>query len=485
MLFVFATPVFRHSTQFLTFPPARCLAVACAAAAAWLFLPATDSSLLVAAQAELRGAIKPGDVRQVRAVVEVEGDLKLNPDGQKVQHVPLKAQADLQYIERVLAAPAEAASWRAVRSYSKAEATIKLRDSDLPQELRDTRRLIAIDAADGRAILFSPLGPLTREELELIETPASGIVLEWLLPGRVVKTKESWTLDDDLVVRLLGLEAVSQQDVKCSLESLDDGLAVVALEGTVAGAVGGVSSDIELKGKLNFNLEQQMVTWLTLAYREKRAVGHAQPGFEVVTKLRMIAGPASPPAELSDSSLAGLPLSGGGGQTLLDLTSESGGFQLAHDRRWRVMLERHDATVLRFVDRGDLIGQCNLSPRPPLAEGHQLTRTGFENDVKQALGKNFGQITETAEEVSGDGIRTLRVVVTGTAGELPIQWTYYHLSDNHGRRAALVFTAESSLVERYPQIDRELVAGFRFVQDREPHPAQRAPTADRSTDVVR
>ena len=81
-------------------------------------------------------------------------------------------------------------------------------------------------------------------------------------------------------------------------------------------------------------------TWLTLAIKENRAIGHAQPGFEVVTTVRMVIAPVPPVVELSDKALAGLPLEPGAGETLVEFRSDDGGFQLRHDRRWNVMLER-------------------------------------------------------------------------------------------------------------------------------------------------
>jgi hypothetical protein len=66
------------------------------------------------------------------------------------------------------------------------------------------------------------------------------------------------------------------------------------------------------------------------------------------------------------------------------------------------------------------------------------------------------------------------VTVAGATGELPIQWTYYHLSDDHGHRVSLVFTIEGNLVERFAQIDREFVSGFRFLPDKKPTPANPA-----------
>jgi hypothetical protein len=131
------------------------------------------------------------------------------------------------------------------------------------------------------------------------------------------------------------------------------------------------------------------------------------------------------------------------------------------------MVERHDATMLRLVDQGDLIAQCNISrcrsPRGPHA--------GTQNDVKQALGKNFGEVVEAAQEAGEGEIVVQRITVSGTAGELPIQWTYYHLFDDKGHRASLVFTIEGKLVERFAQIDRELISGFRFLPDKLPTPA--------------
>ncbi len=91
--------------------------------------------------------------------------------------------------------------------------------------------------------------------------------------------------------------------------------------------------------------------------------------------------------------------------------------------------------------------------------------------MKQTLGKNFGEIVEASQEVTDAGQRILRVVVAGTASELPIQWSYYHISNNAGRRAALVFTLESSLVERFPQVDRELIDSLSFVELPSPTPA--------------
>src|SRR5207244_1783677 len=160
----------------------------------------------------------------------------------------------LQYAERLLSATRQWSETRLLRTYRTAEAKIRLHESELTSELRPERRLIAVESNGKDAILYSPHGPLTREELELVTTPASGLAPEALLPPKPQKIGDHWSLGEVAVARLVGLEAVSQQDVTCTLDSVKENVAIVSLAGKVTGAVGGVSSDIELKGKLNFDL---------------------------------------------------------------------------------------------------------------------------------------------------------------------------------------------------------------------------------------
>ena len=418
-----------------------------------------------------------GDHRAVKVVVDVEGELKVNSDGAEVKRLPLKAHADLQYVERRLSPALGSASLRVARSYHRAEAAITLRKTELKHELRDDRRLVIGQSEESQSVLFSPLGPLTREELELVDVPGSGLDLADLFPEQALAVGDTWKHPDWVIARLLGLEAVNQQDITCKLQDVKDEIAIISMEGKIAGAVGGVSSELELKSKINFDFRKNQVTWLAMAFKESRAVGHAQPGFDVVTQIRMLIAPSPPDDQVSDKALADLTLKADRGVTLVDFRSDSAGYGLVHDRRWRVMVDRHDLTVLRLVDRGDLVAQCNLSRRPALAKGAQLTLEGFQEDIKRALGKNFGQIVEAAQSTNDTDLRVLRVTVNGIASELPIQWTYYHISDANGNRASLVFTIEGDLVERFAQIDRELVTGFQFFAQKEPTPAAPAGTS--------
>ena len=431
---------------------------------------AAANSLAFAADTyHLQTAQATGWHQQVKVVVETEGELKLNPNGSEVKRLPVKVEANLAYVERTLGI---GKSLKTVRSYAQAQAGIRLGDSELATTLRDERRLIVSQSDEKQALTFSPLGPLTREELEMLDVPGSGLTLAALLPLRVVKIEQSWQIPDWAVARLMGLDIVNQHDVTGKLTDVKDNIATIALQGKLAGAIGGVTSEIELAGKLNFDLKQRAITWLALGFKENRAIGHAQPGFEVAGKVRMIAAPIRAAETVGNAALANLPTTASRETTLIDFAADSAGYAMAHDRRWNVMVDRHDATILRLVDRGDLVAQCNISRLPALAQGEQLTLEAFQEDVRKTLGKNFGEIVEAAQETGGNEIRILRVIVSGTTADLPIQWSYYHLSDPTGNRASFVFTIEGSLVERFAQVDRELVSAFRFQKGKQPTPAE-------------
>lgn len=437
------------------------------------------AALSAAETYDLTSAIKPGHSITVRSAVEVKGNLKLNPDGKEVTTVPMLVKADLQYTERFLAIKADG-TLKAARNYGVAEANIRIKASESKQSLRNERRLFVIQHKGDESTLFSPVGPLTREELELVDVPGSSTVLASILPGKKTAIGDEWKLTNQTVARLLGLEAVSEQVIIAKLTKVEDSLAIFSLEGKVTGAVGGVSSEIDLQAKANFDLKKQAVTWLALEYQEKRAIGHDQPGYDATIRIRTIAEPTSGIPELSNDALGKLPLEAKPEQTLVEFKAEKAGIDLAHDRRWRVMVDRMDSAILRFIDRGDLIAQCNINRLPPLAKDQPLTLSAFQKSVETTLSKNSGQVLEAGQETTKEGGKVLRVCVAGSASEIPIQWFYYHLTDAQNRRASVVVTLESKLLERYPALDRELLSGLALLdtpsttqaEGQEPAPAE-------------
>ncbi|MCA9153851.1 MAG: hypothetical protein KDA38_03655 [Planctomycetales bacterium] len=423
----------------------------------------------------LRARHAPGSHLEVKTILEVDGSLRVNPDGKKVVELPLKLVANHQYAERWLSPTRRTNSGDSgeqpatVRLYRKAEADMRIEDSSRQITLDDERRIVAVHLGEGRPKLYSPLGPITRDDLELIDVQGNSALLDELLPSGEQRTKtgEGWTIDKAVIGYLLGLEAVSQSDVSAKLASVENDVAIIDIGGAVSGAVGGVASEIECKAKLNFDLKSQQITWLAMSIQEDRAIGHAEAGFKVTARLRMAIADSSDNdsvPELADDSLANLPIAYNLGSELLQFQSQPGGFRLLHDRRWRLMGDEAKLAVMRMVDQGDLIAQCNISNLPAFSLGKQLTLEAFHADIEKSLGDQFMQFTEASESLNQQQLRVLKCVATGNSSGLPIVWVYYHLSNDAGRRLAIGFTLEDRLLEQFAEADQVLVNSLEFTE---------------------
>jgi hypothetical protein len=424
-----------------------------------------------------------GLCRQVQVALEVRGELRLNADGQRLVTLPLEVEGKLQYAERILSLEQEPWQRQAVRSYTHASAKIKAGQGLVNRALDDNQGPIMALVKEDQSLLFCPSQPLRRETLDLIDVQGNSLLVDRLLPAQPVKVGDQWEPEERWLARLFGWDLVTQSDVTARLVSVEERVALLEFAGRMEGSTGGVASELELNGKGNFDLEQRLLTWYAVSLREKRAIGHAEPGFEVTARLRMAMKPAAEPPELADNNLALLPTNAEGSADLLSFVSDHANFQLLHDRRWRSMLDRHDLSVFRLVDRGELIAQCNVSELPEFEAGKHLSLDEFQADVQRNLGEQFGQIVEASQAEADSGNRILRVVVSGMMSEISIQWIYYHISDDQGRRAAMAFTFESELIERFAEADRTLVESFQFRARREPlearHNAEAAPRSRR------
>ncbi|MFO0901421.1 MAG: hypothetical protein U0939_00395 [Pirellulales bacterium] len=407
-----------------------------------------------------------GSLRQAVIQLASTGELKLNADGQKVTKRPVQVAAQMAYDETLTDKRA------VVRHYTQAQAELLVGKTRFTPQLDDAHHTLALHRDGEQAILYSPLGPLTRDELELAQVPGTAAPAEELLSLEPVGVNQTWAIPDAVLARLLWLDAVSSCDVQATLKSVSDDVALVTLQGPISGAVGGVATEIDLQAKLNYDLRQQLVTWLALQIQENRSIGHAAPGFETKSQIKLAFRPLESSPHLSTEYLATLPLEYQPGSALLQYESSEGRFRALLDRRWRLMVDRHDLTVLRLVDRGDLVAQCNLSRLPALAPGKQLPLEELQDDIKNSLGKNFRQFVEASQSVTDEGLRILRATVVGESSEISVQWNYYHVSNDKGQRLAIVFTFESSLLDRFADLDRSLVASLQFLDDPEPTPVK-------------
>jgi len=434
-------------------------------AAVLITSPQEWCGVAAAASADLRTKLRTGDLSRVTIDLEVGGDLKLDESAKTEGPVKMSVAARLTYEEKVQQFPVDlGGALRSARHYEETTATLKIAQKTVQPALHQEHRLIGVQVEGGATTLYSPAGPLTREELDLIDVPGNSLLADLLLPEKTVRAGETWKHPDSLMAALFGVDKVTRNAVESTLTGVFDGLARMQLSGRLEGTVGGAATIIEVKGKYQFDLTSRRVHWLGLLMHEVRTPGEAAPGLDVVARLQMQITPAKQPVHLTSAALKKLLLDPTPEALRLTHSSTDGRWKLTHERPWHVTADEREVTVLRFLDKGQRLAQCNISSLPKADEGRPLALAEFQDDVKQALGKSFGEFVEAAESTNTAGYRIHRVVVRSVVSDLPIQWHYYLVADPHGNRVALAFTIDGRLVSRLDDADRRLVNELRFVE---------------------
>jgi hypothetical protein len=405
---------------------------------------------------------RSGELSRVEVAVQVGGDMRFVADG-KSKDLPMSVLANLTYDEQLLALDGAGHPKRSARHYDDARAVIKVDTGGEKPGLEPQHRLLLAEkTAQSAVVLYSPSSPLRREELDLVDVPGNTLLLDSLLPADEVALGKSWKVPDDTWAALLGLDAVSWSDVDCMLANVADNIADVSAGGSLSGAVCGVSTEIELKVKLKFDLKTNRINFFALLIKEKRSVGHVGPGLDTVAKVVITIAPKQQSAGLTAATIKNLPEKASPELTRLTYVAPGGRIRFQYDRCWYVTTDESKLAVLRMIDRGDLVAQCNLSPLKET--GKPVTLAEFQRDVQSSLGKNFGQFVKASQSTTSAGQTMFRVVVQGTVSQLPIEWIYYLVEDEKGRGASMAFTFEQELESRFGKADRDLIANLRLTQ---------------------
>ena len=420
--------------------------------------------LFAAGRFDLHSTKPDGGPIRVTAKMEVGGHLKISAD-KTVEPVPMSVVAQFSYDEQRLDDGTNPDHRLSIRLYDDAQAVIKIATQVTKPQLRENRKLIAAVAGKDSLYLASPSGPLLREELELIEIPGNTLVIDQLLPQADVETGHRWKPSGDALAQLLGLDSVGHTEAECVLVDVNSNVAEITIEGPLGGAFGGVATEIELKGKLFFDIDAKRPKSLLLAVREQRGIGQVGPGVNVVAKIKLNFEP-QPESKLLDPEIvqaAKMPQSDTAPP--LEYRSESKGYGFQYDRRWLITRDEPDLLVMRFVNRGDLVAQCNVAPLSKNLD-QPLEMEDFQNEVQRALGKPFGKFERASQRTTESGLRILQATAVGMAEDVPIQWQYYLLHNHQGRALSVVFTMEGPQVEQFHDQDQALVESLKFLDSK-------------------
>jgi hypothetical protein len=406
----------------------------------------------------------PADSRieSVDVQVKVAGTAEFAIEkGQFLSH-PIAAEANLKFRERWLSgAGRDAEALRSLRHYDSLSTEIKVADHATRAQLSADRRLMVAQGRSEGILFYSPLGPLAASDLELLRAPADTLCLVALLPPHPVSVGDTWTPPTWVGQMLTDTEAASKSELNCTLESVADDNAKVTVTGTVAGATAGSSGKVELHGWYLFDLKAKLLTHAEIDQSEERTVGPISPGLKVSAKTVVARAPSTDSESLTQEAASAVPLDPPVALTRLQFRAPWN-IELTHDRDWHIFQQNPQIAVLRLIDQGSLIAQCNLTPIRAATAGQHVSVNQFQDDIRTSLGPRFKSIEKAEQIPTDDGRFLYRVAVAGEANKNPITWIYYLCAAPNGSQTSSVFAVDSSLTKRLADRDLEMMKSLKF-----------------------
>ena len=423
------------------------------------------------------------DLYRIRMEVEMKGNVKIpgNPliSSKKMLKLPIDSQASFEYEER-LHLPATTDVSRtasqateavtpgnrciaAERYYHRAKAVSTLNETQHSVQLRESVRDTIVRHDSRPEQIYGVEDFFERDELELLHAPVSSMAIDQLLPEKPIGLGSKYSISADSMASVLNLTAVMACKVEAEVVAVDEKEVRIQLRGDVDGAIDGVPTIVRTIGKLTFDRKLSSCTWLAMALHETREIGRAEPGFDVAATIKMLRQPLKRtialPAEVRKIDVS---RPAAASLQFVSVRSEELGLRVLMDRRWRMMKDQPEAAMMRMVKNDRSIGQCDIQPVPPTADGQPWSLAAFESSVQILLGKQFVEMVESDERTTASGTRVLRAVANGSAEGVPIRWVLMHLSDGSGKQIVATFTMEGSNIDAFGSSDMQFASSIQF-----------------------
>ena len=404
--------------------------------------------------------------QNVRVRMEVRGSVVSTPDRdskeQSANQMPMKINAAFHYEELVQSSKS---GIRSVRYYENAAAQIELNRKKEISKLDANNRYVLLnrstkkDVVD-RVAFASIAGRLNQRQWQLIDVPANTTLIDQLIKVDQLEAEKKWKPDSNVLADLLLVHEISESDVEVKVDSIKNGIANLTIHGRVNATDDDVNASIQLTGKIQYNTRTQRVARIDWSIRHKKDEGQVAPGFDAMIKIQVDISPLSAPKKLTTKNIVRVR----GSRSInsdLHLESPSRRVEFIHDRRWRSVINSQDVTILRLLDKGQIVGQCNVLTMPHLPSQDAFSLKDFEASVGKAITEK-GKIFSATERKTKNGNLVYTIESAGVQDGVELSWTYHHVAQPDGQRAMLVVTTETDLAETIRDSEIKMVDSIRI-----------------------
>lgn len=383
---------------------------------------------------------KHGHTTKVDVQVKLTGKLALpsTEKGKEAQLVPVVGASKLVYEERVLKPDDDEladdkAVLKTVRAYREVSFERTVGEVKQDAGIRPSvRRMILIKSGTKKAP-FSPDGPLTWGEIDVVRTDVfTPALVPGLLPPNAVKPGQRWNAAPVAVAELTDLEKVEDGSIVIEFVGVaklnDRRLARLKISGTVKGVNLDGPTRQRLDGTAYFDLDTSVLTYLSVKGTHELLDGKGQTAGVIEGQFTMTRTPLlKMPADLSDGSLRDLALTRTDENTLLLYDNPDLGVRFLHARGWRVGAVQGKQVTLDHRRGGGILITVEAPGQVPAPEDYLKEVSGF-------LTKQKADITATEKPVRlrSEPVQLDRFSIDATLDKEKVRLEYAVLKQTDG-----------------------------------------------------
>jgi hypothetical protein len=325
----------------------------------------------------------PGYQYHVNTRVDLSGRVTMPTEKGKDAPKPLTISGDsaIEYDERVLAVDKDGRVQKTARIYRKMDFQRKVGDKPQEMSLRPEVRKLVLLLAKNKKGPFSPNGPLTWGEIDLIRTDVFTPALTGLLPDKAVQVDDRWKASETAIQELTDMEKIDEGEVECRLEQFTTlekrRHARVAFSGTFRGVNEDGPSKQQLTGYYYFDLESNHLSYLylkgvnSLIDKDGKEIGRIEGRFTLTRQANQRS------KDLSDEALKSWSLDPSAENTLLLYDNPDLGVRFLYPRRWKVAGGIGRQVTLDGSDGSGLLITLEPSETTPTTKQYQTESRDF------------------------------------------------------------------------------------------------------------
>lgn len=290
---------------------------------------------------------------RVNCRVQIQGKLEGKDASGMALTFGVTGESQIEYDERLLVINNGVVE-KSLRLFSKLNFQRKIGQEEQKASLRPEVRRMVILRQNNIEVPFSPDGSLRLGEVDLIRTDVFTPALAGLFPKDAVKVGDTWKADEAAVRELTDLDKITAGTLTCTLQKIEDGLAKVAFEGTIAGQNEDGPTQHKLEGSYRFDVAGKYLRSIDiqgeqdLSDKKSQSSGKVKGTF-TLTRERL----SNPPAGID--TLVGLAVDPTEDNTRLLFEDEHTGVRLEHLRKWKPGVEGGQVKLIDGRGNGIII----------------------------------------------------------------------------------------------------------------------------------